>query len=173
MGGKIEKIKLDLGCGNNKKNGFIGIDLKGTDADIYADFKESLPIKNSVVDEVHSHGVLEHIPYLHNKDEHGVVHVMKEIYRVCKDDARVEITVPYWTSKNLWKNPTHYRGFHERSMDFFCGKDRSYFSDINFELLDVEFTTYGYKKLIPFKGLLSKLGLNVRDDVTFHLKVIK
>lgn len=169
------KFRLDLGCGNNKKDGFIGIDLKNTDADIYADLTENLPIKDSVIDEVYCHSVLEHMPFLQDKNEHGVIHVMKEIHRVCKNGAKVSITVPHWTSKNVWTDPTHYRGFTEKSMNMFCSTKRSsssYFFPL-FKLKNIRFITFGRKRFIPFKKFLSSLGLNLIDDITFELEVKK
>ena len=49
-------MKLDIGCGKNKKEGFTGIDqydMPGVD--IVSDLTKKWPIDNDSVEEVHCH----------------------------------------------------------------------------------------------------------------------
>lgn len=54
--------KLNLGCGNNKLDGFINIDKYDAEADMIADVCE-LPFENESVDEIVAYQVIEHLPY--------------------------------------------------------------------------------------------------------------
>jgi predicted SAM-dependent methyltransferase len=82
-------MKLDIGCGKWKKDGFVGIDiLSDVGADIVCDVTVGLPIKDNVVDEIYCSHFLEHIEF----DQ--VVALLNEFYRVCTNTARIEIKVP-------------------------------------------------------------------------------
>jgi SAM-dependent methyltransferase len=87
-------VRIDLGCGNAKRPGFVGLDLfPGDGVDFVVDLtRESFPFDDDSVDEVFSAHFLEHI------DEPN--HVFSEIGRVCKDGARIEFWTPYaWTNE--------------------------------------------------------------------------
>ncbi|MDI6884698.1 MAG: methyltransferase domain-containing protein [Hadesarchaea archaeon] len=106
-------MKLNLGCGRQKLEGFVNIDsdpkLK---PDIVADLEKGLPmIKDNSVDFVYAHSILEHIKNLSN--------LMEEIYRVCKNNAVVKIVVPFYGSELAYRDPTHVRVFTEKTFEFF------------------------------------------------------
>lgn len=141
MTGAHSGIRLDLGCGNRKKEGYIGIDrvaLKGVD--IVCDIERGLPIKDDCVDKVYSFYFFEHL--------NDIVFIFQELYRVCKNRAIVELTVPYYTSINAFKDPTHKQLFTEETFRYFS-QDKWYGSDYgintNFRVLDIE---YHYSRLI-------------------------
>jgi len=84
-------MRIDLGCGNNKKIGCIGIDSrKLSQADIIADIdKYGIPFKDNSISYVHVSHFLEHI--------HKLRFVINEIYRICKNNSIVNIIVPHFT----------------------------------------------------------------------------
>lgn len=95
--------KLDLGCGPNKKEGFIGIDqyeMKGVDHVLDLS-KERLPFDDGTVDEIHSSHFFEHLT------PQGRCHVANEMYRVMKPGAKAFIIVPHWASCRAYGDPTH------------------------------------------------------------------
>lgn len=97
-------LRLDLGCGDHKKEGFIGVDkekLKGVD--VMADLDNRLPFYSNSVDEVRCWNVLEHIRDLD--------FTMNEIWRVCKPNVVVSISVPHF-SGNLAFYEYHKRFFN-------------------------------------------------------------
>jgi hypothetical protein len=56
-------LKLDLGCGENPKEGFEGVDLYGEKAKHKIDlFKFPWPFKDNSVEEIHCSHFLEHVP---------------------------------------------------------------------------------------------------------------
>ena len=82
-------IRLDLGCGNAKREGFVGLDyVAGPQVDHVLDLtQDTYPFDDATVDEVFSAHFLEHI------DEPN--HVFGELGRICKDGARIVIYTPY------------------------------------------------------------------------------
>jgi hypothetical protein len=108
----MKEIKLDLGCGINKREGFTGVDsLKLKGVDIVADLTKKWPWKDSSVDEIHMSHTLEHF----TQEER--IHVMNEMYRVLKPveyDAagqavkgKATIITPYLFSDRAYGDPTH------------------------------------------------------------------
>jgi hypothetical protein len=89
MGSEIEVIRVDLGCGNAKKPGFLGLDfVPGSEVDHVLDLtSDRYPFGDASVDEVFSAHFLEHIE--------APNHVFHEIGRIAKDGARIEFWTPY------------------------------------------------------------------------------
>lgn len=96
-------MKLDLGCGDNKKEGFTGIDFVQTPSvDIVHDlFIFPWPIESDTVEEVHSSHFFEHVPGLIRPK------FMDELYRIMKPGAKATIIVPYGLSRRAIQDFTH------------------------------------------------------------------
>jgi ubiquinone/menaquinone biosynthesis C-methylase UbiE len=72
----MSSVKLDIGCGSNKKKNFLGVDLVKTKAaDVVAD-STALPIKDNCLGYVYSRRCIQHV-----KDD---IQALKEIYRMLK-----------------------------------------------------------------------------------------
>jgi predicted SAM-dependent methyltransferase len=82
-------LKIDIGCGSAKREGFVGIDyVAAPGVDHVIDVvREPLPFADNSVSFVHSSHVFEHV-----SDPSFLIH---EIGRVCADGARIEIITPY------------------------------------------------------------------------------
>lgn len=94
-------MKLDIGCGENKHPGFIGIDkrrLPTVDYVIDLD-EEVLPFPDNSVEEVLLYNVLEHLE--------SPWKVMREVIRVCKDGAIIRVRFPHPLHENAHKDPEH------------------------------------------------------------------
>lgn len=97
-----EGVKLDLGCGKNKKAGFIGVDNISFDGvDVVHDLRTQWPWEKESVEEVHCSHFLEHLT---NAER---VHFWNELYRVMKPGAKAQIIVPHWSSGRAYGDPTH------------------------------------------------------------------
>lgn len=96
-------VKLDIGCGKSKKEGFIGIDrLKFDGVDIVLNVgREPLPFEAITVDEVHMSHFVEHL----TREER--CQLMNELSRVMKSGAKATIIVPSWSSSRAYGDPTH------------------------------------------------------------------
>jgi SAM-dependent methyltransferase len=90
---EIEGIsRIELGCGSNKRDGFFGIDILPSPAvDHIMDFeKERLPFSDNSIDYAYSSHAFEHI--------NSPQHILRELIRVCKNEATVEIWTPFGKS---------------------------------------------------------------------------
>ena len=85
---KREGIKLDLGCGSVKRDGFVGIDLS-SQADIQWDLRWGLPFPNNSIIEIRSDHCLEHL------DLSMCAMVLKECNRVLIPGGILDFTVPH------------------------------------------------------------------------------
>ena len=104
---------LNLGSGRRKIGGAVNVDISDqVDADVVHDLSVMpWPLPSDTFREVHAQDVVEHLS--------DTVRVMEEIYRVCRNGARVHITVPHFSSANAYTDPTHRRLFSYFSFDYF------------------------------------------------------
>lgn len=98
-----DDLKLDLGCGMHKKQGFLGVDLS---ADCQADIMHDLriapwPFAANQVAEVHCSHFFEHL------DGRERMAFMNELWRVMKPGAKAVIITPYWNTLAAIQDPTH------------------------------------------------------------------
>lgn len=107
---------IELGCGKNKKEGYVGIDISpNSDADHIVDLEtDGLPFPNESVLQVYTSHTLEHISNL--------IHVMNECWRVLKWGGVMTIKVPHKDCPLAWQDPTHKRFFVPAFTKFFCGE---------------------------------------------------
>lgn len=95
-------IKLDLGCGKNKKVGFLGVDsIKFDGVDKVCDLRKPWPWKSGSVEEVHSSHFIEHL----TGEER--IHFYNELYRVLKKDGKATLIAPHWGSGRAYGDLTH------------------------------------------------------------------
>ena len=109
------KARLDIGCGGNKQDGFIGIDKRALPGvDIVHDlevFPWPIPL-NSCSIAIASH-VVEHIkPWL-------MLDFMNEVWRILEPGGQFCISVPYAGSHGFWQDPTHCNGCNEATWQYF------------------------------------------------------
>ncbi len=93
---KQSGLRIDLGCGANKREGTIGIDIQPfPQVDYVLDIEtQPLPFEDGSVEHVYSSHFLEH---LSNPDR-----VFLEINRVCADNAQLELWTPFaWSNSAL------------------------------------------------------------------------
>nr|WP_290226451.1 glycosyltransferase [Trichocoleus desertorum] len=108
-----EPLRLDLGCGVWKEEGFVGVDIYGeSKVDVIADLNRRFPFPDNSVDEIKAHDILEHL-----KDN---IHSMNEIWRVCKPYAKVDIRVPSTDGRGAFQDPTHISFWNLNSFKYYC-----------------------------------------------------
>ena len=109
-------MKVDLGCGVNKPEGYVGIDTLPT-ADIIYDLREGIPLDDSSVEKVRAKDILEHLP--------DIIAIMNECWRVLEPEGVLEIVVPRFPHVDSVKDPTHIRFFTvETFTEYFAGPNR-------------------------------------------------
>lgn len=95
-------LKLDLGCGPNKRDGFHGVDqMPFPGVDTIHDLRKTWPWGKESVQEVHCSHFLEHLT---NPER---VHFYNELYRVLVPGGTAQIIVPHWSSGRAYGDPTH------------------------------------------------------------------
>ena len=97
-------IKLDIGCGDNKCGfDWIGLDIvKTPSTDIICDIERGIPFLDNSVDAICCNYFLEHIG--------DIVFVINEIYRVCKNGAKIYMCVPHFSACHA-HHELHHRSF--------------------------------------------------------------
>ena len=96
-------MKIDIGCGPNKKEGFIGVDqyaFPGVDHVVNV-AKDRLPFDDGSVEEVHASHFVVHVTATER------CHLMNELFRVMKPGAKMAMIVPHWGSNRAYGDPTH------------------------------------------------------------------
>jgi len=95
-------MKLDLGCGLNKRENFIGvdsIDFKGVD--VVADLTKTWPWADDTVDEIHASHFIEHLTGEQR------IHFANETHRVLKKGAKATLIAPHCFSERAYGDMTH------------------------------------------------------------------
>lgn len=134
-------IKINLGAGSEPTDGWVNVDWvdqQGIDV-VHNLLEFPWPFKDGVADEMLARDVLEHMPLFNSKNESTPIKFIEECWRILQPDGRLFITVPHHESKNLWIDPTHVRGYDEKSFDYFdpdtdLGKWYGYYSDKKFKV---------------------------------------
>ncbi|MFH0939426.1 MAG: class I SAM-dependent methyltransferase [Planctomycetota bacterium] len=123
---------LDIGCGQAKTPGAIGIDLcPAPGVDIIHDLNRfPWPLEDARFDTVVCSHILEHLA--------DIVAVLNEIHRVSRPGARIKITTPHFSSLNSWEDPTHLHHFARRSFNFFDMTSRHCFMPGRLRMVSAE-----------------------------------
>lgn len=96
-------MKLDLGCGTRKKEGYIGVDSRQFDGvDVVCDLgTEPWPWQDDTVDEAHSSHMVEHLTGPQR------IHFVNELCRVLKRGGKATLVTPHWASCRAYGDLTH------------------------------------------------------------------
>lgn len=173
---------LDLGCGNKKRHGAIGVDGNSrTAADVFHDLNIfPYPFPESSFDEIYLDNVLEHLD--------NVLKVMEELHRISAPNAMIKVVVPYFRSPWACIDPTH--------KHFFTVNSFAYFDPVHpiCQRYDYTLSRFSVEKIIfnetipgrVIKRIVSAIAnrwpqgyefhlshLYPLDDIAFYLRAIK
>jgi SAM-dependent methyltransferase len=137
---ETDKKILDVGCGQNKFPGAIGMDSNPrSHADVIHDLGEiPYPFAENQFDEIICRHVIEHVP--------DVMAFVSELHRVTKPGGRISIVTPHCTNPDWATDPTHRNHFN--SYSFTC-----------FEPARTPFPFYTELELRPVKTYVSLANL--------------
>ena len=96
-------LRLDLGCGDNKREGFKGVDFVKTKSTDYVHDLLSFPwpFKDNSCEEAHLSHFFEHIPAKLRP------RFMDELFRVVAPEGKVTVITPYFNSVRATQDYTH------------------------------------------------------------------
>lgn len=131
-------IKIDLGCGGSKQDGWIGLD-KGQHGktDIVCDLSLGIPLEDNYADEIRAYDFIEHMP--------DKIKIMNEIFRVAKPGCRIDIFVPSTDGRGAWQDPDHRTYWNQNSFHYYTGL---------FEILSLSTTEKGADQVCHVKAIL-------------------
>jgi hypothetical protein len=100
-------MKLNLGCGNDYRFEWINVDFYH---DSKCDVKHNLevfpwPWEDNSISEILIKHTLEHL----GEDWRVFVKILQEMYRICENEAKIEVHVPSPWHWNYISDPTHVR----------------------------------------------------------------
>jgi len=153
-------MKINIGAGNRHVEGFKSCDHDPkSNPDYLFDLeKDVFPFGDNSVDTVIAHHVFEHLG-------EGYFHCLKELYRVCKHGAIIDVHVPHFRHDAFYADPTHKRPISVDGMNLFSKKfnrwceeqknpasQLAYFFDVDFEVMEWHYMPNDYyKKLLDGK----------------------
>ena len=145
-------IKLNLGCGLRKIDGYINIDnLYEVNPDVVWNVLDGFKYADSSVDEVRAFDFLEHIPI------GKTVKVVEEIYRVLKPGGKFESFTPdVEHGQGAFQDPTH--------VSFWCENSWLYYT------VEAYRNLYGIKANFDIQSF-NRVNTNSRLRV-YHLHVM-
>ncbi|MEH6591037.1 MAG: methyltransferase domain-containing protein [Halioglobus sp.] len=140
--------QLDVGCGNKKTPGFIGIDIVELEGvDIVHDLEATpWPFSEGEIDHVVSNHFLEHCT--------NVVDTLAELHRITRKNGEIEVRVPHYASDNFNSDLTHRVRFGARSFDHFSINgtvEYTFYRPFKFEILEREIRFVGPDAFDPFR----------------------
>ena len=110
-------IRLDIGCGEAKQLGFVGMDMRALDGvDIVHDWNDypwPLPDESCVM--LMASHVVEHV----NPADGGFLRWMAEAWRILVPDGEFAIAVPHGSSQGYLQDPTHCNQVNETTWAYF------------------------------------------------------
>lgn len=108
-------ILLDIGCGESKGEGFIGVDkrrCKGVDI-VHDLEKFPYPIPSNICLTIVGSHIVEHIkPWL-------MLDFMNELWRITKPGGQLALSHPYGVNEFFVQDPTHCNPCNERTWQYF------------------------------------------------------
>ena len=156
-------MKLNMGCGKNKINGYLNIDKHiEWKPDLQVDLEVfPWPFEINEVDQVIFNHSLEHI----GSDTSTFLHIIKELYRICKSETKIQINVPHPRHDNFLNDPTHVRAITPQTFELFSKKNNDLWENINAsnsplaKYLDVDFEIIEVNQVLE-QEYIDKLNSN-------------
>lgn len=147
-------MKIDLGCGRRKKEGFFGIDCQKLDGvDLVCDCNEIIPLPDNIATEVNASDFLEHI----NNDKR--IHIISEIWRILKPDGLFYSFTPSTDGRGAFQDPTHYSFWNENSFWYFVYDNCRRLYDIKpkFEIISLSTTPLDKDNVCHVRAILKAI----------------
>ena len=185
-------VKLNLGCGFDKRDGYVNLDgFSKCNPDILWDIENiQWPFADNTFDEILIKHVLEHVGQTFTMFKS----IMQEIYRVSRSNARIQIQVPNYKHVTFWADPSHVRAFDQITFEMMSREKNdqwidqganytmlAYIMDVDFLLTHFSFVADEFAansvkdEEDPSRKLweMNSTNWNYVKELRFELKVIK
>ncbi|GBE20400.1 methyltransferase domain protein [archaeon BMS3Abin17] len=169
--------KLNIGSGNDYKEGFVNLDCnKNLKADIYANLEKKWPFPDNSFDYIYASNIIEHFENIH--------FICDELHRVAKNGAIIEIIVPHYTGRHAFKILQHKTYFGIGTFGDYTKESVERFYPIKFDVLKERLWFFRPRYRLSFiNGFfnLSKKWMAISerfnpfgfDEIYYKLKVVK
>lgn len=183
-------LKLNLGCGESRPEGYVNVDKHGN-PDVRHDLETfPWPWDDNSVSEVMMFHILEHL----GETVKIYQRIIQELYRICEPNAKIMIAVPHHRHENFYSDPTHVRAITSLGLSLLSQRaNRQWIAEgmsnsplgiywaVDFELEQASFTPSQvwhnrYPKQANNVELLvreSRIYNNLIEQVDLTLRVIK
>lgn len=184
--------KLNLGCGQNKIEGFINVDkYTSYSPEVVWDLETfPWPFESNSADEILLNHSLEHM----GATADIFFGIMKELYRVASPSAQIAINVPHPRCEAFAGDPTHVRPVTPTILSLFSKKNNlkwqetgepntplATYLDVDFEIVSIQYQLTPHWQQQLSSGKISRDDLNfaaltyynVVDEIQMVIKAIK
>lgn len=161
-------MKINIGAGYTRYDGYLNCDRDvNSNPDFVFDMeKDTWPFDDNSVDAVIAYHVLEHLG-------DGYFHALKELYRVCKDGALIDIRVPHYAHHNFFHDPTHRRPITPVGLELFNRMNNYHSSNASSKLgiaFDIDLRVIDYKVNVDSRyDYLKNAGNNAIEIYAFNM----
>ena len=162
----INELKLDLASGQNRTEGYFGVDIApGDNVDAVVDLTQfPWPIESDSAEDIVCNHYVEHTPDL--------IKFMDEVYRILKPGGKIKENSPYYNSVRCWQDPTHLRAISEASFLYFNKQWRDTNKLDHYNIKSDFDYTYGYDMAVEWanrseeaRNFAIKHYMNVINDI--------
>lgn len=165
-------LKLNLGCGMRKRDGYVNVDASPIcRPDLVLDLETTpWPWPDGTVGEVVLTHVLEHL----GQQPAVYLGIMKELWRVCADGAHIHIEVPHPRSDEFLGDPTHVRSITADGLALFSHRNNAEYERIGAantplgRYLGIDFELVS-SSLVPKKHWLDRLQQGAITEAELRL----
>ena len=185
-------MKLNLGCGVDKREGFVNVDAAaacGPDMVVDLDLLP-WPFEDDCAEEIVLSHILEHL----GAETDTYLGILKELYRVATPGAKITIVIPHPRHDDFLHDPTHVRVITPESFQLYSKTNNrqwqasggantplGLYLDIDFEVEDVEHRLDEPWRIQLEQGQITEVELrlaaqnlnNVIKESMITLRVIK
>ena len=139
-------MKLNIGCGNKKIEGYLGVDkFRCEAADYICDIEnEKLPFEDNTITGIIIDNSIEHF--------YDIPKVINELVRVSRKGTAIKIITPHFSSLKSWIDPTHVHHLSYFSFDHFERESVSHYVGKGINIKDKKISFGG-----GLMGLMARL----------------
>jgi predicted SAM-dependent methyltransferase len=150
--------KLNLGCGNDYRAGYVNVDIGDCVKDVEHDLENfPYPFADNEFEEIIMIHCIEHI----SRD--NFPKLVQELHRISKPNSIINIEAPYYLSRNAYTDFTHKNFMTEESFGYF---------DVNHPLRKLG-KIYGFNCEFKVRASLDRDRLDPEVNVKYQLTPIK